>query len=197
MQEWLIQKYGDKNFAIYASCGSSPEHWLADNPVFTSKCGYRETRPDKKIYESRDGGAPTRVRPAPKIEKLIALHRPDAIIIQMGTNHYDVLEKKGDAAIPQLAASYDEFSKALKPSILNRPRVYWVSPPDSSRFSDKIERTIDALITINNKKHGFHTFISSKYTRYISGETGSDGVHYNRAAGTAWAIAFQKGIARR
>lgn len=196
MQNWLIQKYGDNNVAIYASCGSSPEHWLAENAVFTSKCGYREKRPGKLIYENRDGGSPTRVRPAPKIEKLIALHRPDAIIVQMGTNHFDVLEKNGDKAIPQLAATYEIFSQALKPSLFRKPSVYWVTPPDSSRFSDKIERTVDQLIATNNKKHGFHTFYSRRYTRYTKGQTGSDGVHYGNAAGAAWALEFQRQTTR-
>jgi hypothetical protein len=192
MQDWLIQRHGEHNVAIYASCGSSPEHWLAANPVFTSKCGYRETRPNKKIYESRDGGDPTRVRPAPKIEYLLALHRPDIIIVQMGTNHYDVLEKNGDNAIPQLITTYEKFSDALKPGLIRKPRVIWVTPPDSSRFSDENERKVDQIIMTNNKKNGYHTFWSKGHTRYIRGETGSDGVHYSRAAGTAWANAFQK-----
>lgn len=196
MQNWLIQRYGDNNVAIYASCGSSPEHWLAENAVFTSKCGYREKRPGKLIYENRDGGSPTRVRPAPKIEKLIALHRPDTVIVQMGTNHFDVLEKNGDKALPQLAANYEKFSQALKPSLFKKPGVYWITPPDSSRFSEKIKRSVDQLILTNNRKHGFHTFHSRRYTRYIKGVSGSDGVHYGRAAATAWALEFQRQTTR-
>jgi len=36
--------------AAYASCGSSPEHWLAGEPDFVTKCGYRQRTNDSDIF---------------------------------------------------------------------------------------------------------------------------------------------------
>ena len=36
--------------AAYASCGSSPEHWLAGEPDFVTKCGYRQRTSDSDIF---------------------------------------------------------------------------------------------------------------------------------------------------
>src|SRR4030095_11329190 len=36
--------------AAYASCGSSPEHWLASEPVFVTKCGYRQRTSDSDVF---------------------------------------------------------------------------------------------------------------------------------------------------
>ena len=37
MQEYLIDKFTESKVYVYASCGSSPEHWLASEPTFVSK----------------------------------------------------------------------------------------------------------------------------------------------------------------
>jgi hypothetical protein len=44
VQKHLAVKFGPQNVAAFASCGSSPENWLADEPAFYTKCGYREDR---------------------------------------------------------------------------------------------------------------------------------------------------------
>ena len=36
--------------AAYASCGSSPEHWLAGEPDFVTKCGYRQRTSDSDVF---------------------------------------------------------------------------------------------------------------------------------------------------
>jgi len=43
VQQHLARKFGPQNVAAYASCGSSPEHWLANEPEFYTPCGYRES----------------------------------------------------------------------------------------------------------------------------------------------------------
>ena len=43
MQDYLLTRYGKYNVALYASCGSSPQHWRS-GPV-SSPYGYRELSP--------------------------------------------------------------------------------------------------------------------------------------------------------
>ena len=45
VEAWLLQNLGQSRVAVYASCGSSPESWLAAEKDFISPCGYRETTP--------------------------------------------------------------------------------------------------------------------------------------------------------
>src|SRR3954465_13646937 len=44
--------------AAYASCGSSPEHWLASEPAFVTKCGYRQLTRDSGIFTDWPNGPP-------------------------------------------------------------------------------------------------------------------------------------------
>jgi hypothetical protein len=37
VQQHLARKFGPQNVAAYASCGSSPEHWLQDEAGFYTK----------------------------------------------------------------------------------------------------------------------------------------------------------------
>jgi hypothetical protein len=49
MQDYLLKRFGSGNVALYASCGSSPEHWIRSGPSFVTKCGYREQTPRSSI----------------------------------------------------------------------------------------------------------------------------------------------------
>ena len=64
-------------------------------------------------------------------------------------------------------------------------RVVWISPPDSSRFS-KTQSRISRLI-LQAKGLGVSVINSHRFTQYVPGKTGGDGVHYNRESGEAWA----------
>jgi lysophospholipase L1-like esterase len=62
--------------------------------------------------------------------------------------------------------------------------VIWITPPDSAKFPDWVEQEVARLITANNRKHRYGTIRSE--TRYIMGETGADGVHYNEKGADLW-----------
>src|SRR6516225_7283507 len=49
LQDYLLRRFGRNNVAVFASCGSSPEHWLRSGPKFVTKCGYREQTPRSSI----------------------------------------------------------------------------------------------------------------------------------------------------
>ena len=187
LETWLLQNLGPARVAVYGSCGSSPESWLAADKDFISHCGYRETTLQQHITDKpRDGRHPNPVR-TPKLETLLAKHRPQIVIVQLGTNHYDSLLKDGKGALPQLAAIYERFANALTPRGGSVRMVVWITPPDSSKFPKWVEDEVDHLIISTNRRHTFGSIVSRSFTHYVPGVTGSDGVHYNDAAAAAWA----------
>jgi hypothetical protein len=64
-------------------------------------------------------------------------------------------------------------------------RMVWIGPPDSSRFS-KVQNRIYRLIE-QSVQRGDPVIDSRRFTRYLVGKTGGDGIHYNRESGEAWA----------
>lgn len=182
VEAWLLQNLGPNRVAVYASCGSSPESWLAAHKNFVSPCGYRETTIHRHLLKEGRSSVST-----PKIETLLAAQRPEIVIVQLGTNHYDSLLRDGKSSLPQLAAIYEDFATTLRPPGGSVRMVIWITPPDSSKFPQWVEDEMDHLISATNQRHGYYTFQSRRFTRYVPGKTGSDGVHYNDAGAALWA----------
>src|ERR1700722_13536135 len=47
VEQYLETRLGRSNFALFGSCGSSPENWLHAEPDYYTKCGYREASPER------------------------------------------------------------------------------------------------------------------------------------------------------
>jgi hypothetical protein len=185
--DYLVDTYGSNNVAIYASCGSSPENWLRSEPTFFSKCGYRERTPRGMVYVDFDHGRPPRHVATPKLERLIAEHRPNILFVQLGTNWMDRLIS-GDAAKQAETKDYlDRFVTAAHSQGGASRRIIWIMPPDSSHFSKRVQGTVESLIRSASRRDKFEVIPSRDLTRYVPGKTGSDGVHYNSEASTEWA----------
>lgn len=123
----------------------------------------------------------------PKVEKLLKKHRPDIVIIQLGTNHFDTLEKGGMAALPKQEEIFEEFARNIVKTTGNLKQVIWILPPDSSRFASSIQLAISKTIRKVAERHNFSTIDSRKMTRYVNGKTGGDGVHYSTEPALRWA----------
>ena len=89
VKNFLISRLGRSNVFIYASCGSSPEHWLKSEPAFVTKCGYREVTPAGSLIVDFENGRPPRRVATPKIEDLLASYHPACLLVQLGTNWMD------------------------------------------------------------------------------------------------------------
>src|ERR1700676_1756525 len=70
MLAYFMKRFGVNKFAVYASCGSSPEHWMRSGPKFITKCGYREQTPSSSILYDLQNGTQPEVAPTPKLEDL-------------------------------------------------------------------------------------------------------------------------------
>jgi len=178
VRQHLEDKFGRQNVAFFASCGSSPENWLQNEPVFHTRCGYRERTPTSDIYHDYHNGKRPSAVATPKVETLIERYKPTIVIVQLGTNWMD--QALSDNHIRAVLA---RFVGATHRS--GTRRMFWIGPPDSSRFS-KVQNRIYRLIQ-QSLPRGDPVIDSRRFTRYVLGKTGGDGVHYNRESGEAWA----------
>jgi hypothetical protein len=178
VREHLENKFGRQNVAFFASCGSSPENWLGDEPVFHTRCGYREKTPTNDIYRDYHNGKRPSPVATPKLETLIERYKPTIVIVQLGTNWMD-----RSLSDDQIRAILWRFINAAHHG--STRRLIWIGPPDSSRFA-KVQNRIYRLIQ-QAVSRGDPVIDSRRFTRYVLGKTGGDGVHYNSESGAAWA----------
>jgi hypothetical protein len=178
VREHLEHEFGRQNVAFFASCGSSPESWLQDQPVFHTRCGYREKTPTTDVYRDYENGRRPPAVATPKIETLIERYKPTIVIVQLGTNWMD--QTLSDDHIRAVLARFVSAAHGG-----STRKMIWIGPPDSSRFS-KVQNRIYQLIQ-QSVLRGDPMIDSRRFTRYLVGKTGGDGIHYNRESGEAWA----------
>jgi hypothetical protein len=187
IRDYLVSTYGEKNVAVYASCGSSPEQWLRAEPIFYTKCGYREQSPGRYTLVDFDHGRRPRMVATPKLEKLIADQRPAVVIVQLGTNWMDRLVTGNPAKEAEIASYLDRFIAAAHAPPRTVRQITWIMPPDSSHFSRRVQGIVETLIRRASVRDHFDVIPSRDLTHYVPGKTGADGVHYNSEASAEWA----------
>ena len=189
MQEFLISTFTETQVGYIAACGSSPEHWLQSEPAFISKCGYRIKNP-KDSSKSQVGrfedGRPPKPYPVPKLETTLSYWKPDLVIVQLGTNWFDVLaESQSETVIASLDAILDHFAQVVAKSP-SHPKLIWVTPPDCYKFR-KVQSLVTSAIKRAAARNQFRVVDSSKMIQYEPGKSGGDGVHLATASADAWA----------
>jgi hypothetical protein len=187
MQDYFLRRFGRNNIAVYAACGSSPEQWLRSGPEFLTKCGYREQTPQRAIlYDFVDGKPPQPVV-TPKLEDLIGSLRPTTLIVQLGTNWMDDMLGSSVGDESNYRQILDRFVAAVREGPNTVRQIIWITPPDSSRYSSEVQRSVRELIKSAAQKYSFQMIDSSSMTHYVRGRSGSDGVHYNSEEAKQWA----------
>lgn len=193
MQNFLISYDHPGKVTIFAVCGSSPEHWLQSEPVFSSKCGYREySAKNQQVLDFHDRVAPPRMS-APKIEDLVKTYNPSIVIVQLGTNWMDELSSQ--TSVPD-EARYEGILERMAMCLRGR-RVIWILPPDSAHFSRNVQNTVERIIRSAAQKFRFTVIESRSKTKYVIGRTGTDGVHYNEKESQDWADLVIAELTRR
>ncbi len=148
----------DKNVYTYVACATIPSSWLKRKPFLDAKtiCGFLtiktkegDDKPEK--YEDTYGmtkGHKPAAHAIPKLEDLLAEHKPDILVLQTGDNLFDIFRDKKETdpekhpnEIAELDAQLKPFVDALKAQSSLR-RVYWVSPPISGRVTDEIQEAV-------------------------------------------------------
>jgi lysophospholipase L1-like esterase len=186
--DYLVDNYGARNVALFASCGSSPEHWLRAEPTFYTKCGFRSRTPNGAVYLDFDHGRRPRQVPTPKLERLIQEYRPNILFVQLGTNWMDRLVSGNPAKEIEMRDYLDRFVAAARSQPGTAQRIIWIMPPDSAHFSRRVHGTVESIIRAGSRKYRQLDVIPSRdMTHYVPGRTGGDGVHYNAEASAEWA----------
>lgn len=141
-----------KATVTYLACGTNPLSWLKERPYTNIKthCGYVSiesignglVKQVEDVYGMRRGHSPGS-HPVPKLEDLLATFRPEVLVMQTGTNLFDlfpdhktVVPHRHGPALRSYLAPF--ISKAVKiPSPLRK--IYWVASPTSGRISKEIQ----------------------------------------------------------
>ncbi len=189
MQDFLVSTFSDAQVGYIAACGSSPEHWLQSEPAFVSRCGYRIKNPkdsSKSQVGRYEDGKPPKHYPVPKIETTLNYWKPDLVIVQLGTNWFDLLaESQSETVIASLDAILDRFAQAVAKSP-SHPKLIWVTPPDCHKFR-KVQSLVTSAIKRAASRNQFRVVDSSKMIHYEPGKSGGDGVHLATASADEWA----------
>jgi hypothetical protein len=194
LQDFLISTFSDAQVGFIAACGSSPEHWLQSEPQFVSKCGYRLKNP-KDSSKSQVGrfedGRPPRPYPVPKLETTLNYWKADLVIVQLGTNWFDVLaESQSEHVMANLDGILDHFAQVIA-KCPSHPKLIWVTPPDCYKFR-KVQSLVTAAIKRAASRNQFRVIDSSKMIQYEPGKSGGDGVHLATASADEWAEKVKK-----
>jgi hypothetical protein len=141
-----------KATVTYLACGTNPLSWLKERPYTNVKtnCGYVSiesigngmVKQVEDVYGMRRGHSPGS-HPVPKLEDLLVTFQPDILVMQTGTNlfelfpdHKTVIPNRHGPVLRSYLAPF--VAKAVKsPSRLKR--IYWVASPTSGRVSKEIQ----------------------------------------------------------
>jgi len=170
--------------AAYASCGSSPEHWLAGEPDFFTKCGYRQRTSDSDVFTDWMNGRAPRSTRTPKLADLVRKHKPTILVVQLGTNWMD-----RNLSEEQMNDYLNRFVDEARRGTVEK--IVWIAPPDSARLR-KVQGKVHQIIRRAAARKKFDIIDSRNVTHYVTGKTGGDGIHYNSEASEAWAHAIQR-----
>ena len=136
----------------YIACGTNPLSWLKERPYANIKthCGFvsiesngsGRPRELQDVYGMRRGHVPI-PHAVPKLEDLLVTLRPDILIMQTGTNLFDLFpdhktvipNRHGPALRSYLVPFITKASRS--PSTLKK--IYWVASPTSGRVSKEIQ----------------------------------------------------------
>lgn len=172
--------------AAYASCGSSPEHWLAGEPDFITKCGYRQRTSDSDYFTDWVNGHAPRPTRTPKLADLVRKHKPTILVVQLGTNWMD-RNLSDEQMNDYLSRLVDEARRGTV------EKIVWIAPPDSARLR-KVQGRVHQILRRAATRKNFEIIDSRNVTHYVMGKTGGDGIHYNSESSEAWARAIQRDL---
>jgi hypothetical protein len=136
----------------YLACGTNPLSWLKDRPYthIQTHCGYvsMETlgggmmREIDDVYGQSRGHVPGS-HAVPKLEDLLTTLQPDILIMQTGTNLFDLFPDHKSVNPnrhgPALRSYLVPFITKATQTPSNLRKIYWVASPTSGRVSKEIQ----------------------------------------------------------
>jgi hypothetical protein len=140
----------------YLACGTNPLSWLKDRPYthIQTHCGFIsiESNPGSgRVKELQDVYGQTRghvpgSHPVPKLEDLLTTLKPDVLIMQTGTNLFDLFPDKKSVNPDRHGAALRSFLVPFINKAVHTPsnlrKIYWVASPTSGRVSKEIQEFV-------------------------------------------------------
>lgn len=141
-----------KSTFTYLACGTNPLSWLKDRPYtrIQTHCGFVSMesigggtmREVDDVYGQTRGHVPG-PHPVPKIEDLLVRFQPDVLIMQTGTNLFDLFPDHKSVNPnrhgPALRSYLVPFINTAVQTPSNLRKIYWVASPTSGRVSKEIQ----------------------------------------------------------
>ena len=137
----------------YIACGTNPLSWLKERPYthIQTHCGFvsLESNPGSghvkalhDVYGQTRGHVPGS-HPVPKLEDLLVSLQPDILIMQTGTNLFDLFPDHKSVNPnrhgPALRSYLVPFVTKAARTPSNLRKIYWVASPTSGRVSKEIQ----------------------------------------------------------
>jgi len=136
----------------YLACGTNPLSWLKERPYanIQTHCGFisiesaggGHAREVDDVYGMHRGSIP-RAHPVPKLEDLLGQVRPDILIMQTGTNlfelfpdHKTVRPNRDGPALRSYLVPFVTKAARVSPTL---KKIYWVGSPTSGRVSKEVQ----------------------------------------------------------
>lgn len=141
-----------KGTFTYLACGTTPLSWLKDRPYthIQTHCGFVSMeslgggmmREVNDVYGQTRGHVPGS-HPVPKLEDLLVKLQPDILIMQTGTNLFDLFPDHKNVNPnrhgPALHSYLVPFINKAIQTPSNLRKIYWVASPTSGRVSKEIQ----------------------------------------------------------
>jgi hypothetical protein len=136
----------------YLACGTNPLSWLKDRPYthIQTHCGFVSMesigngmmREVDDVYGQTRGHVPGS-HMVPKLEDLLAIHQPDILVMQTGTNLFDLFPDKKSVNPSRHGSELRSFLVPFIEKAVHTPsnlrKIYWVASPTSGRVSKEIQ----------------------------------------------------------
>jgi hypothetical protein len=145
--------------STYSVGGSNPIDWLKGLQGHYGYWEHHTGQPDIRSNKQM----------TPRLEYLIILHRPESIIVELGTNLWGEFSDDPKAAILKVVTLINQSGA----------KCYWVGPPDLRINDIRLERfkQLQQMLENDLPSTKCSLFKSWKETKYPA--TGGDGVHYD------------------
>ena len=136
----------------YLACGTNPLSWLKERPYTSIKthCGFVSMeslgggmmREVNDVYGQTRGHVPGSHQ-VPKLEDLLVKLQPDILIMQTGTNLFDLFPDKRSVNPNRHGSELRSFLVPFINKAVHTPsnlrKIYWVASPTSGRVSKEIQ----------------------------------------------------------
>ncbi|MFL6519745.1 MAG: hypothetical protein ACJ8NS_05955 [Chthoniobacterales bacterium] len=182
----------------YLACGTNPLSWLKDRPYthIQTHCGFVsiESGPGhvkelQDVYGQTRGHVPGS-HAVPKLEDLLTTLKPDVLIMQTGTNLFDLFPDHKSVNAGHHGAALRTYLVPFINKAVHTPsnlrKIYWVASPTSGRVSKEIQDFV-LQQTRNNIGHVAEVIDSRTLVSYPYHHMEPDKEHFIGADMDQWA----------